>query len=117
VSRPLPSGLAFVVLAHRPGVTLDVSLLPGDGAHLSIRLIRTDPDLLGQGRAEFALRDLLAACDAQSLIASLTPEPLTGDRRTSRPRLVRWYTRHGFVRNCWPNRDFETRDDYVRTPR
>lgn len=84
--------------------------------HLRVSLIRTPPVLRGKGLARQAMAELIAEADRQGVTIVLTPEPLAGDRSTSRRRLEGWYRSLGFVRNAGRNRDFKISDSWYRRP-
>jgi hypothetical protein len=59
-------------------------------AVVMLHFIRTLPIKRGQGRAEAALRNVLALADRWHVPVRLVAEPVTGDTDTDLPRLVAW---------------------------
>jgi hypothetical protein len=103
------------VQAKHPGVELRVGHSGGDTARVS--LIRTPESQRGKGLAGAAMRDLTKAADEHGVRLTLTPEPLAGDRKTSKAKLAAWYKTHGFVENKGRNKDYEISDTMHRAPR
>ena len=81
---------------------------------LVLHLIRVPEHLRGEGRAEAALTAICAWADDHGLAVALTP---SGDFGASRPRLERWYRRHGFRLNAGRRRDFAVRETMIRDSR
>lgn len=106
--------LTKLVTDKHPHVELH---LGGDGQRKRLSLIRTHEGHRGGGHADAAMRDLLDHADRHGVTLTLTPEPLHGDRKTSKTRLTSWYARHGFVPNKGRNKDYEISDTMYRTPR
>lgn len=81
---------------------------------LVLHVIRVPEHLRGEGRAEAALAAICAWADDRGLSVALTP---SGDFGASRPRLERWYRRHGFRLNAGRRRDFAVRETMIRDSR
>jgi Phage portal protein len=113
---PTVAGLTAGLKEHHPDV--EVHLTPGPtDKHVRLSLIRTPISLRSQGKADAAMRDLTAAADHHGLTLSLSPEPLAGDRSTSKTRLSAWYRRHGFTDNKGRDRDLSFSDTMRRAPK
>jgi GNAT superfamily N-acetyltransferase len=97
------------------GVELVTSTSPN--GYIRLSLIRVAPEFRGRGLAKQAMQELLAKADAEGRVITLTPEPLAGDRTTSKRRLEAWYASLGFVRNAGRHRDCEITDSWYRLPR
>lgn len=94
-----------------PGVRIEVD--EGDGV-LVLSRIAVPPERRGQGVGTAVVREVLARADALGVPVGVTPDDLLGG---SVPRLRKFYTRLGFVRNRGRNKDFALREAYVRKPR
>lgn len=112
VARTAAETIAEAVKARHPDVELH---LAPSGNDLRISLIRTKDR--GQGKARAAMQDLTDEADRAGVRLTLTPEPLAGDRKTSKTRLIAWYKSHGFVENKGRNKDYEVSDAMYRDPR
>ena len=97
------------VKARHPGVQLEVTPTGG------LSLIRTTGER-GKGLAKAALKDLTDTADKHRVTLHLTPEPLAGDKTTSKKRLTQWYASQGFVPNSGRNKDYAISDTMLRPP-
>ena len=102
---------------------LEIDDLPVSGAKietsrrgnvLEISKIEVPKDLRGQGLAGRELQNLINKADSEGLVLALTPSDAFG---ASKSRLEKWYRRHGFVRNTGRNKNFATRESYIRQPK
>ena len=84
------------------------------GNVLEINKIETPPEKRGQGFADEKLRELIEQADAEGLTLALTPSNAFG---ANKKRLENWYKRNGFVRNAGRNKDFTTKEAFVRPPK
>ncbi|TMR03406.1 GNAT family N-acetyltransferase [Actinomadura soli] len=87
-------------VTHLQSVHPDVELhlvWTGPGEPVTVDLVRTLPDVRNRGLAEAALRDVTALADAWGVPLRLVVEPVRGDQDVDPARLIRWYTRHGFL--------------------
>jgi 8-oxo-dGTP pyrophosphatase MutT (NUDIX family) len=104
------------IKARHPHVQLHVGHTEGSG-HAKISLIRTPESERGKGHAGAVMRELTKAADSHGVHLTLTPEPLAGDRKTSKAKLTAWYKSHGFVENKGKNKDYEISESMHRPPR
>ena len=107
------AALAKLVTDRHPHVELH---LTGEGEHKRVAMIRTREGHRGGGHAEAAMRDLTEHADRHGLTLKLSPEPVAGDRTTSKTRLTAWYRRHGFIPNKGRNKDYAISDTMYRPP-
>lgn len=115
VDEPMPDVDSVISAVQRRHSDVEIRL-NRHGMSLRLVLIRVPEGLRGAGRARAAMDDLLAAADRLGLRITLTPEPLAGDRKTSRRRLVAWYRSLGFVPNRGRTIDLEISDAMYRYP-
>lgn len=97
---------------HADGVSIVTSR---NGQVVTLHLIRSNPQVSGRGRARAVLQQLVDQADQEGFIVALTPEPLAGDQKTKKSRLVAWYKSMGFVKK--PRSEFEINSAMVRYPR
>jgi len=105
--------LAEVETAH-PGIRLWAD---ENEYGVKLAMIKTPPELRGQGLADAAMRDLLAYADQVGKPVVLTPGAPEGAEVMSKAKLTAWYKRLGFVPNRGHNKDFRFRDTMIRLPR
>jgi hypothetical protein len=119
VPRPGPPWLAAIlgVQARHPAVRLTLAPAHGGARRVSLAMIQLLP---GQprrtGLARAALADLCRTADAERVIVTLTPTPLSGG--VSATALRRWYRAAGF--GPYPRRERDTGpfgDTWRRLPR
>ena len=83
------------------------------GDIVEINKIEIPKDKRGQGLADQELKELIARADVSGITLALTPSDAFG---SSKSRLTRWYKRNGFVPNKGKNKNFGTRESFIRTP-
>jgi GNAT superfamily N-acetyltransferase len=94
------------------GVNVDAS---NDDRSGDIRLnnIWIPPDQRNQGIGSRAMKGLTQYADRQRKRITLNQAPEPGKKA----KLAKFYQSHGFQSNRGRNRDFSTRDTYIRNPR
>lgn len=102
---------AIVQNASDLGVEIDVD--HRDGV-IRISNIRTDEEVRGEGRARAAMEEIISYADDTGQSVSLTP---TNEFGANRQRLENFYRGLGFVPNTGQNKNFMTRDSFVRPPK
>jgi hypothetical protein len=80
---------------------------------LSIDAIIVPENLRGKGKGSAAMKALVAWADKNNHILSLTPSADYGTKVTT---LKQFYNRFGFVPNKGRNKDYRTRDSFIRYP-
>lgn len=85
-----------------------------DGTTAEIISIKTPAAQRGQGHARRALEALVARADAQGITLFLSAEPM--EKGVSKAQLVAFYKSLGFVSNTGRNKDFRSRNAFVRPP-
>lgn len=109
-AKPAAAAGGLLNQAARDGVSVEASRR---GNILEIGKIEVAEGKRGQGLADQRLQQLIDEADEQGLTLALTPSDAFG---ASKSRLERWYKRHGFVRNTGRNKNFGTREAYIREP-
>jgi len=93
------------------GVDVDVSHNDKSG-DIRLNNIWIPPNQRNQGIGSRAMRGLTQYADRQSKRITLNQAP----ERGKKAKLAKFYQSHGFKANRGRNRDFSTRDTYIRNP-
>lgn len=92
---------------------VDISLYE-DESSITLSKIIVPKTQRGSGIGSMVMEDIVSYADENSKMVTLTP---TSDYGGNVSRLKEFYKRFGFVENKGRNKDFSTRDTFIRKPR
>lgn len=92
---------------------IDVAM-GGSGGILVLSAIKVPEGARGAGIGTKAMKEIINYADKKGLSIALTP---TSDFGGNKSRLEKWYKSFGFVENKGKNKDFSTRERFIRSPK
>lgn len=100
-------------LESKHGVTMHLSGKSDPDSYVTLHHIEVPEGQRGSGAGKAAMRDLVEEADRNGWKLDLTP---AGDYGGNVPRLKRFYKGFGFVENKGRNKDYATRETFLRLP-